>query len=175
MTSLPRWLHQYHGHYCNYTLRVPPRRVLRMTTNRRWHSGMFGTEDWWSVWIGLAIFAASLVSLARCRSRRLDGAAAPVGVDESHRASSPGASCSRRPAPRMRLGIRSRPGRRLTSCSRRCLRRARVSAPRRAPVRRRFHGAVRRHVGRLDRRQRAAPDDRRRGRRRAQSLYAKRV
>jgi uncharacterized membrane protein YadS len=35
-----------------------------MTTNRRWHSGMFGTEDWWSVWIGLAIFAASLASLA---------------------------------------------------------------------------------------------------------------
>jgi len=27
MTSLPRWLHQYHGHYCNYTLRLPPRRV----------------------------------------------------------------------------------------------------------------------------------------------------
>jgi hypothetical protein len=25
MTALPRWLHQYHGHYCNYTLRVPPR------------------------------------------------------------------------------------------------------------------------------------------------------
>ena len=25
MTSLPRWLHQYHGHYCNYTLRVPRR------------------------------------------------------------------------------------------------------------------------------------------------------
>jgi hypothetical protein len=25
MASLPRWLHQYHGHYCNYTLRVPPR------------------------------------------------------------------------------------------------------------------------------------------------------
>jgi hypothetical protein len=22
MASLPRWLHQYHGHYCNYTLRV---------------------------------------------------------------------------------------------------------------------------------------------------------
>ena len=35
-----------------------------MTTNRRWHSGMFGTEDWWSVWIGLAIYAASLASLA---------------------------------------------------------------------------------------------------------------
>jgi uncharacterized membrane protein YadS len=35
-----------------------------MTTNRRWHSGMFSTEDWWSVWIGLAVFAASLVSLA---------------------------------------------------------------------------------------------------------------
>lgn len=27
LTSLPRWLHQYHGHYCNYTLRLPPRRV----------------------------------------------------------------------------------------------------------------------------------------------------
>ena len=27
MTSLPRWLHQYHGHYCNYTLRVPPRKL----------------------------------------------------------------------------------------------------------------------------------------------------
>lgn len=25
LESLPRWLHQYHGHYCNYTLRVPPR------------------------------------------------------------------------------------------------------------------------------------------------------
>lgn len=25
MTSLPRWLHQYQGHYLNYTLRVPPR------------------------------------------------------------------------------------------------------------------------------------------------------
>ena len=23
MASLPRWLHQYHGHYCNYTLHVP--------------------------------------------------------------------------------------------------------------------------------------------------------
>ena len=27
MTALPRWLHQYHGHYCNYMLRVPPRRA----------------------------------------------------------------------------------------------------------------------------------------------------
>ena len=27
MASLPRWLHQYHGHYCNYTLRV--RRSVR--------------------------------------------------------------------------------------------------------------------------------------------------
>ena len=27
MASLPRWLHQYHGHYCNYTLRLLPRRV----------------------------------------------------------------------------------------------------------------------------------------------------
>jgi hypothetical protein len=25
MASLPRWLHQYQGHYCNYTLHVPPR------------------------------------------------------------------------------------------------------------------------------------------------------
>jgi hypothetical protein len=24
MAALPRWLHQYHGHYCNYTLHVPP-------------------------------------------------------------------------------------------------------------------------------------------------------
>jgi uncharacterized membrane protein YadS len=34
-----------------------------MSTNRRWSSGMLATEDWWSVWIGLGIFAASLVSL----------------------------------------------------------------------------------------------------------------
>jgi hypothetical protein len=27
MTALPRWLHQYQGHYCNYTLRLPPRRA----------------------------------------------------------------------------------------------------------------------------------------------------
>ena len=27
MASLPRWLHQYHTHYCNYTLHVPPRGV----------------------------------------------------------------------------------------------------------------------------------------------------
>jgi hypothetical protein len=25
MAALPRWLLQYHGHYCNYVLRVPPR------------------------------------------------------------------------------------------------------------------------------------------------------
>ena len=23
MAALPRWLHQYQGHYCNYTLHVP--------------------------------------------------------------------------------------------------------------------------------------------------------
>jgi hypothetical protein len=23
MAALPHWLHQYHSHYCNYTLRVP--------------------------------------------------------------------------------------------------------------------------------------------------------
>jgi hypothetical protein len=25
MAALPRWLHQYQTHYCNYTLRVPAR------------------------------------------------------------------------------------------------------------------------------------------------------
>ena len=33
------------------------------STNRGWSSGMLATEDWWAVWIGLAIFAASLASL----------------------------------------------------------------------------------------------------------------
>jgi hypothetical protein len=27
MASVPRWLHQYHGHYCNYTLHVAPHRT----------------------------------------------------------------------------------------------------------------------------------------------------
>lgn len=27
--TLPRWLRQYHGHYCNYTLLVAPRRESR--------------------------------------------------------------------------------------------------------------------------------------------------
>jgi hypothetical protein len=27
MAALPRWLHQYHGHYCNYVLHLPPRRA----------------------------------------------------------------------------------------------------------------------------------------------------
>ena len=35
-----------------------------MSTNRRWTSGMFATEDWWSVWIGLALFFAALLALA---------------------------------------------------------------------------------------------------------------
>ena len=35
-----------------------------MSTNRRWNSGMFATEDWWSVWIGLALFGAGLFALA---------------------------------------------------------------------------------------------------------------
>jgi uncharacterized membrane protein YadS len=35
-----------------------------VSVNRRWHSGMLATEDWWSLWIGLALFAASLLSLA---------------------------------------------------------------------------------------------------------------
>jgi len=28
-STLPRWVLQYHGHYCNYTLLVPPRRARR--------------------------------------------------------------------------------------------------------------------------------------------------
>jgi uncharacterized membrane protein YadS len=35
-----------------------------MSTNRRWSSGMFATEDWWSVWIGLALYCAGLMALA---------------------------------------------------------------------------------------------------------------
>jgi uncharacterized membrane protein YadS len=34
-----------------------------MSVNRRFTSGMLGTEDWWAVWIGLALYAASLASL----------------------------------------------------------------------------------------------------------------
>lgn len=34
-----------------------------MNVNRRWTSGMFSTEDWWAVWVGLALYAASLLSL----------------------------------------------------------------------------------------------------------------
>jgi hypothetical protein len=29
MTALPRWLHQYQTHYCNYTLHVPRRSLRR--------------------------------------------------------------------------------------------------------------------------------------------------
>lgn len=32
--------------------------------NRRWYSGMATTEDWWAVWLGLAMFAAGLASIA---------------------------------------------------------------------------------------------------------------
>jgi len=28
MTALPRWLHQYQSHYCNYTLHVARRSAL---------------------------------------------------------------------------------------------------------------------------------------------------
>jgi uncharacterized membrane protein YadS len=35
-----------------------------MSTNRGFTSGMFKTEDWWSVWLGLGIYAVSLLSLA---------------------------------------------------------------------------------------------------------------
>jgi uncharacterized membrane protein YadS len=34
-----------------------------VTTNRRWWSGMLATEDWWSVWIGLGIFALGVLSV----------------------------------------------------------------------------------------------------------------
>ena len=35
-----------------------------MTVNRGWTSGMLSTEDWWAVWVGFALYAASLLSLA---------------------------------------------------------------------------------------------------------------
>lgn len=35
-----------------------------MSANRGFTSGMFKTEDWWAVWLGLGIYAASLLSLA---------------------------------------------------------------------------------------------------------------
>lgn len=35
-----------------------------MTVHRRWHSGMLSTEDWWAVWLGLGLYAASLLALA---------------------------------------------------------------------------------------------------------------
>jgi len=34
-----------------------------VSANRRWSSGMFSTEDWWSVWVGLALYAAGLAAL----------------------------------------------------------------------------------------------------------------
>ena len=43
---------------------VGQRREQLPSTNRGWSSGMFATEDWWAVWIGLGLFALSLVSLA---------------------------------------------------------------------------------------------------------------
>ncbi|HET7314397.1 putative sulfate exporter family transporter [Salinisphaera sp.] len=32
-------------------------------SNRRWYDGMVSTEDWWSVWLGLALFAAGFASI----------------------------------------------------------------------------------------------------------------
>src|SRR6188508_3252369 len=57
--SVPRPLLQLHA------TRGPQARRERapVTTNRRWWSGMLATEDWWSVWIGLGIFALGLASL----------------------------------------------------------------------------------------------------------------
>jgi uncharacterized membrane protein YadS len=34
-----------------------------MSANRTWASGMLSTEDWWSVWVGLALYAAGLAAL----------------------------------------------------------------------------------------------------------------
>lgn len=34
-----------------------------MTVNRKWTSGMASTEDWWAVWLGLAMFLAGLASI----------------------------------------------------------------------------------------------------------------
>ena len=34
-----------------------------MTLNRRWTSGMLSTEDWWAVWLGLRVYALSLLAL----------------------------------------------------------------------------------------------------------------
>ncbi len=31
--------------------------------NRKWHSGMASTEDWWAVWLGLILFLAGLTSI----------------------------------------------------------------------------------------------------------------
>lgn len=33
------------------------------TLNKKWHSGMFRTEDWWAAWLGLFFFALGLLSI----------------------------------------------------------------------------------------------------------------
>ncbi len=32
-------------------------------TNKKWYSGMFSTEDWWSAWLGLFLFGLGLLSV----------------------------------------------------------------------------------------------------------------
>ena len=32
-------------------------------TNKKWHSGMFSNEDWWSAWLGLFFFALGLLTI----------------------------------------------------------------------------------------------------------------
>ena len=163
--SVPRPLLQLHA------ARAAARRErARVTTNRRWWSGMLATEDWWSVWIGLGIFALGLASLlgvdlvgwmARPRPWEwtdLTGAFAwsklfaPAGAEL--RGLAP-ARVVRRDVRRVHGAVRARRA---------------LHAARRAPLRRRLHGAVRRDLGRVDCRQRAAPDDGRRDGRRPQSL-----
>lgn len=33
------------------------------SVNRKWYSGMLGTEDWWAVWLGLFMFSLGLLSI----------------------------------------------------------------------------------------------------------------
>ena len=94
-----------------------------MSANRRWSSGMLATEDWWSVWVGLALYAAGLAalggastSLAGCRVRGR-------GSGRTRSVRSRGRSGSRpaaRPTPH---GTRSLLGCSRMPCSRRCSRR----------------------------------------------------
>ncbi len=106
----------------------------------------------------------------RRRSRRLDAAHAAVGMD--------GGAGSVRVVEVARSGRRGLRGlasgrvvaRRLCRVHGAVLPRRVRARSQRAPLRSRLHGAVRAHLARVDRGQRAAPHDGRRGRRRPQPL-----